>query len=38
MPIVFKFPSKLLKPATKGGFRKTVKRSARVHKKTLKKY
>ena len=38
MPIVFKFPSKLLKPATKGGFRKTVKRSVRVHKKTLKKY
>ena len=36
--IVFKFPSKLLKPATKGGHKKTVKRSIRGHKKTLKKY
>jgi len=38
MPIVFKFPSKLLKHATKGGFKKTVKQGTRVHNKTLKKY
>ena len=36
MPIVFKFPSKLLKPATKGGFRKTIKRTSRVLRKHLR--
>ena len=37
-PIVFKFPSKLFNEKQKGGRRKTVKRSIRGHKKTLKKY
>ena len=36
MPIGFKFPSKLLKPSTKGGMRKTVKHRSNLRKRTVK--
>ena len=36
MPISFKFPSKLLKPVTKGGMRKTVKHRSNLRKRTVK--
>lgn len=36
IPIIFKFPSKLLKPSIKGGMRKTVKHRSNLRKRTVK--